>query len=148
MADAYVYYFISLDARTGKTACSERMATLEAIKGRGEPVLESQLEVDSTEVDGSGFLVRYAGWLQPTDELWREIRSLKLRAASRDRQAVELDEKTEGPRKYMLSLESRELRKQANRLESTRADKLVAEFKKQSDAAGTEQFGGGEPIPG
>ena len=129
MADAYVYYFTILDRLTGKAVRSKRLATLEAIKGRGEPVMETQTTVDQTELDSDGFLVgRSVGGSDPGDELWGEIRSLILRAASRDREARELDESTEGRLKYLLSVESRELRSQARQLQKQRGDILAAEL--------------------
>jgi hypothetical protein len=142
MADTYVYYFTVRDARTGAFAHSKRRATLEAIeRSKGEPVLESQLEVDGTEVDSNGFLVRSFGGSHSTDELWGQIRSLNLRAIARDREALQLDQCTQGPLKYMLSLESRELRKQAGELQQKRTDVLAAELGKQREAPTIEQFG-------
>ena len=128
MTDAYVYYFTMSNRLSGKTARSKRLATLEAIKGRGEPVMETQTTVDQTELDSEGFLVgRSVGGSDPGDELWGEIRSLVLRATSRDREAQGLDESAEGRLKYMLSVESRELRGQARRLQKLREDILAAE---------------------
>jgi hypothetical protein len=129
MADSYVYYFTILDRLSGKTVRSKRLATLEAIKGTGEPVMETQTTVDQTELDSDGFLVgRSVGGSDPGDELWGEIRSLILRATSRDREALELDESTEGRLKYLLSVESRELRNQARQLQKERGDILAAEL--------------------
>ena len=143
MADAYVYYFTVLNVRTGERDLSKRRATLEAIKRTGEPVMDSQIVVDPTELDSSGFLVgRSVGGSHPTDELWGEIRSLKLRAASRDREAQQLDDNTEGSWKYMLSVESRELRSQAIRLQKQRADILARELDTAIDASGIEQLAG------
>jgi hypothetical protein len=142
MADAYVYYFTVLDESTGHRVRSKRLATLETIKGRGEPVMETQTTVDETELDDGGFLVgRSVGGLHLTDELWGEIRSLNLRAASRDREALELEERTEGRRKYLLSVESRELRNQAKRLQKERSDILAAELSKAVDLDGIEPCG-------
>ena len=129
MADAYVYYFTILDRLSGKTVRSKRLATLDAIKGTGEPVMETQTTVDQTELDSDGFLVgRSVGGSDPGDELWGEIRSLILRATSRDREALELDESTDGRLKYLLSVESRELRNQARQLQKERGDILAAEL--------------------
>ena len=134
MADAYVYFFTVLDESTGDRVRSKRLATLETIKGRGEPVMETQTTVDETELDDGGFLVgRSVAGLRLTDELWGEIRSLNLRAASRDREALELDERTDGRLKYLLSVESRELRNQAKRLQKERSDILAAELSKAVD---------------
>ena len=54
-----------------------------------------------------------------------QIWSLEARAASRDIEAMNLNEKTEEKRRYTLSLESRELRAQARRLKNQRADVIV-----------------------
>jgi hypothetical protein len=84
--------------------------------------METQTTVDPSELDADGFLVgRSVSGSEPGDEVWGEIRSLNLRAAARDREALELDEHTEGARKYLLSVESRELRKQARQLQRQRA---------------------------
>ncbi|HEV7611652.1 MAG TPA: hypothetical protein VGO37_07260 [Steroidobacteraceae bacterium] len=142
MADTYVYYFTILNQRTGESMLTRRRATLEAIKrNRGEPVFESQLEVDLSEVDSSGFLVRSVGGSHPADELWGEIRSLNLRAASREREALQLDEYSEGPRRHVLDLESRELRKEAERLQKKRSDTLAAELGHPEQAAEIKRFG-------
>jgi hypothetical protein len=106
--------------------------------------MESQIVVDHTEVDGNGFLIGGVGnESHPMDELWAQIRSLERRAHSRDNEALKLDEATEGDNKYMLSLESRELRKQAERLRKQRADAMAGELGNQSDARIFAQFGGG-----
>ena len=139
MADAYVYYFTILNQRTGESVITQCRATLEAIRrNKGEPVLESLLEVDLAEIDDSGFLVRSVGGSHPADEFWGEIRSLNLRAASRDQEALNLDANTEGLRKQMLYLESRELRKKAQCLQKRRSDILAAEL---GNSGQIEQFG-------
>jgi hypothetical protein len=65
----------------------------------------------------------------PKDELWAQIRSLELRAKSRDAERLKLTESTEGGDQYLLRLESRELRHQATRLRKqlggTTVDDLV-----------------------
>ena len=87
MPDAFVYHFLIHDRSTGKLVSSRRRATLAAIKGIGEPLLESRMAVDDSEVDAMGFLVaRSVDGADPTGEVWGEIRSLKLRADSRERQ--------------------------------------------------------------
>ncbi len=125
MTDVYVYLFTISNSPTGDNAISARPATLEAIKGKGWPIMESQLVVDQTELDGDGFLlsVRGNGSLA-VNELSAEIRSVELRAVSRDREALMLNDSTEGQDKYMLSLESRELRKQGRRLTSQRTEAM------------------------
>ena len=135
MADAYVYYFTTLDKSSGKSIRSKRMATLDAIKQRGDPVMETQTTVDPSELDADGFLAgRTVSGSEPGDEVWGEIRSLNLRAAARDREALEMDERTDGARKYLLSVESRELRKQARQLQRQCAASELNEA--ATDAAG------------
>ncbi len=116
MTDVYVYHFVRRGP-AGENILSKRWATLEAINGKGEAVMESQIVVDHREVDGNGFVI---GGIndesRPMDDLWAQIRSLELRAKSRDSDALQLNESTEGASKYMLRLESRELRNQAKRL--------------------------------
>jgi hypothetical protein len=77
------------------------------------------------------------------DELWAQIRSLERRANSRDSEALKLNESTEGERKYMLSLEGRELRNQAQRLKKQRADLMAGALDNRIDAQVFAQFGGG-----
>jgi hypothetical protein len=118
MPDAFVYYFLTRDRSSGRLVSSKRRATLEAIKSRGEPLLESEMTVDDSEVDASGFLVgRSVGRADPADELWGEIRSLRLRARARERQAKQLNDDSDDARKLVLGAESRELRSRADRLQ-------------------------------
>ena len=109
--------------------------------------MESQIVVDHTEVDGNGFLVGGVDESHPMDELWAQIRSLERRANSRDAEALELSESTEGDRRYMLHVECRELRKQAQRLRQQRADSMAGEFGNRSDAQVFAKFGG-DPTTG
>jgi hypothetical protein len=128
MADAYVYFFTALDRSSGKIVRSTRLATLAAIKSRGKPIMDTQTTVDESELDGAGFLVgRSVGGSVLGDEMRGEIRSLNLRATSRDREALGLNESTDGAPKYLLSVESRELRKQAGQMQRERRDILAAE---------------------
>ena len=131
MADKYVYHFSGRFGPGGEIAVSPRAATLEAIKARGEPVMESQIVVDHTELDCNGFLVRFGTRTNPIDSLWSLIRSLKLRAESRDAEALQLNEGTDGERGYMLHMESQELRRQAERLKAQRIELLTAKFRGQ-----------------
>jgi hypothetical protein len=118
MPDALVYFFLMRDRSSGWLVRSKRPATLEAIKSRGEPLLESEMAVDDSEVDASGFLVgRSVGGEDPTDELWGEIRSLRLRARSRERETEQLNDGADRERKLILDAESRELRNRADRLQ-------------------------------
>lgn len=142
MTDMYVYYFMRNHGPAGKKVLSKRRATLEAIKNMGEPVMESQIVVDHTEVDGNGFLIGGVDdELHPLDERWAQIRSLESRANSRDCEAMQLNESTDGSRKYMLNLESRELRKQAQRLKKHRTNVRTDEFGAKTDAQPFENFG-------
>jgi hypothetical protein len=142
MTDVYVYYFMRCGPH-GDNVLSKRRATLQTIAGRGEAVMESQIVVDHTEVDGDGFLIGGVGnESHPMDELWAQIRSLERRAESRDSEALKLDESAEGELKYVLRLESRELRREAQRLRKQRADAMPGELGNQIDAQVFVQFGG------
>jgi hypothetical protein len=147
MADAYVYCFTALDEITGERVSSERRATLETIKGLGEPIMESQIVVDTSELDHNGFLVAdVTNGEHPIDDMTGEIRSLKLRADSRDRAALKMNDSAEGEDKYMLNLESRELRKQARRLDNQRSEMLAGEVNEKTEPDFT-QFGA-DPATG
>jgi hypothetical protein len=117
MADVYVYRF------TGWNGLSQpkirgRRATLETIKEIGDPIMESQIVVDDAELDSNGFFCgSVANDPDPAEDLANEIHSLNLRASARDSEALKLDEASGGADKYMLQLESRELRKQAQKLQ-------------------------------
>ena len=142
MSDVYVYYFMRRGP-AGENILSKRRATLEAIKGKCEAVMESQIVVDHTEVNSNGFLIDGVGnESHPMVELWAEIRSLERRANSRDNEALTLDESTEGQRIYSLHLESRELRNQAQRLKKQRADSMAGELGNRIDSQVFVQFGG------
>lgn len=88
MTDTYVYYFRGLSGAATENTVSRRPATLDSIRGLGDPIMESQLLVDHTELDADGFLRSRAGpasrWAyDPT----ARIVSLELRARSRGRKA-------------------------------------------------------------
>jgi hypothetical protein len=117
MPDVFVYYFMTRDRATGMPVSSKRRATLEAIESKGEPLLESKMAVDGSEVDAMGFLVRSVGAGDPIGELWGEIRSLRLRADSREREAKRLSDGADRERKLVLCEESQELRNRADRLQ-------------------------------
>jgi|SRR5271165_265011 len=119
MTDVYVYYFSSWDAGSGEDSVSARRGTLEAIVGRGDAIMESQIVVDHTELDDDGFLISSAGDDSAAkNDLTAQIRSIELRAASRDSEARKLNDTTEGKDKYLLNMESRELRNQARVLKN------------------------------
>ncbi|HSY94969.1 MAG TPA: hypothetical protein VK793_05090, partial [Steroidobacteraceae bacterium] len=80
------------------------------------------------------------------DESWAQIRSLERRAHSRDCEALLLNEGTDGARKYMLSLESRELRSQAKKLRNQRAEPLAGKLGDRIDAQVFANLG--SPIAG
>ena len=143
MSDVYVYHFMRRGP-AGENILSKRRATLETINGRGKAVMESQLVVDHTEVDGNGFFTGgNDNESHPMDELWAQIRSLERRANSRDSEALTLNENGEGARIYLLRLESRELRNQAQRLRKQRADSMACELGDRIDSQVFVQFGGG-----
>jgi hypothetical protein len=147
MGDMYVYHFMRRGP-AGENILSRRWATLETINGMGEAVMESQIVVDHTEVDGNGYLVGRSGnEAHPTDELWAQIRSLERRANSRDIEALALNESGEGARSYLLRLESRELRKQAQRLRKQGADSMVGELGNRIDSQVFVEFQG-DPTMG
>jgi hypothetical protein len=117
MTDVYVYRFTGWDGLTDAYVRSRRRATLETIKEIGDPIMESQIVVDDAELDSNGFFCEsVANDPHSTEAVANEIKSLNLRAASRDAEALDLDDAAGGARKYMLQLESRELRKQAQKL--------------------------------
>jgi hypothetical protein len=142
MTDMYVYHFVGPEGSGGKDTVSARAATLEAIKGRGEALMESQLVVDHSELDAGGFLLRFGISTHAIDNLWSEIRSLGLRAESRDTEALKLNESTEGQRKYMLQLESRELRGQARLLKTKRIELLTEKLRHDSKTEDLAPFEG------
>jgi hypothetical protein len=117
MADVYVYRFTGWDGPS-QPKLKGRRATLETIKDIGDPIMESQIAVDDAELDSNGFFCgSVANDPDPAEDLANEIHSLNLRASARDSEALKLDEASGGADKYMLQLESRELRKQAQKLQ-------------------------------
>jgi hypothetical protein len=117
MSDAYVYFFKVWNPQGCGYTVSERPATLETINGMGEAIMESQIVVDDTELDFAGnYVASNEEGSYVVDALSGQIWSLEVRAASRDVEAMAMDETTKGQDKYMLSLESRELRSQARKL--------------------------------
>jgi len=133
MCDVYIYHFVTSDCPDGDSNLSSRPATLETIKNRGgEPVMESQIVVDHTELDADGFLVGVLGsGSYEINDIAAQIYSLEVRATSRDNEAIA---SLDGIEKYMLSLESRELRKQARLLRSQRPALMGADLGLRPDA--------------
>jgi hypothetical protein len=128
MTDVFVYYFMRHGGPGGKELLSKRRATLKTIQGKGEAVMQSRQIVDATEVDGNGFVIGGASdGPHALDELWPQIRSLELRAKSRDCEALKIVEGAEGERKQLLHLESIELRNQA-RILKTRVERTNAHY--------------------
>jgi hypothetical protein len=143
MTDMYVYYFMRPRGPGGAAILSKRRGTLEAIRGKGEAVMESQMVVDHKEVDDNGFVIGGTRTeSDPTNECWSQIRSLELRANSRDDDAQRLDEHSEGALKYMLQMESRELRCQAQRLKIQLAGAMSRERENASGAQDFVKFAG------
>jgi len=117
MTDAYVYRFKGLKGLANEGPDDNRRATLDTLKGKGDPVMESQTIVDQSELDHEGFFDSNSSNESPSvDNVTAEIKSLGLRSKSRDFEARDLVDLCDGKRKYMLQLESRELVKQAKRL--------------------------------
>ena len=140
MTDMYVYHFKRMGP-SGEPLLSNRRATIDRIQLEGEAVMESQLVVDHTEVDDNGFVIGHADAAShPRDALWTQIRSLEQREKSRDFEALRLDERSEAAAKYMLSLESRELRKQAQALRAKRIDMLIRDLEHQIHPRASIQF--------
>jgi len=131
MSDVYLYFFVSRTGPDSRTIRSTRPATLEAINGRGEPVMESQIVVDHTAVDAEGFLIATdANHSCATNDIATQIWALELRAASRDSKASRSSDSGE---KYMLNLESTLLRMQAGILKSRRAEMPAGESAYRND---------------
>jgi hypothetical protein len=123
MPDAYVYRFKGLHGVTNHGPDDNRRATLDTLKGRGDPVMESQTVVDQSELDPEGFFAsNSSNESQSVDNVTAEIKSLGLRSKSRDFEARDLAEDSDGQRKYMLQLESRELVRQAKLLSTQLED--------------------------
>lgn len=143
MTDKYVYYFMRPRGPAGVQVLSNRRATLDAIKDKGEAVMESQIVVDHSEVNDNGFVIGGAGSeSHATDQRWSQIRSLELRANSRDSAALALDEDSQGACKYMLQLESRELRHQSRKLKEQMAGAKTSEPEDWSGVQNFVQFAG------
>jgi len=147
MTDVYVYYFLQTGSN-GVKSVSNRRATLETITGLGDAMMESQIVVDHTEVDGNGFVRGHeVDESHPTDLMWSQIASLERRAKSRDNEAILLSKASDAKANYLLALESRELRKQAKRLRAQRLDSLTGGASGHSDSGQLSDFTD-DPITG
>src|SRR5450432_2409860 len=62
MAQVSVYFFTGWDSDDGENVRSKRMATLDTIAGKGEPLLDTARSVGSDELDG-GFYPRPKVWI-------------------------------------------------------------------------------------
>ena len=146
MADVYVYRFTGWEGLTPDV--KRRRATLATIREIGDPIMESQIVVDDAELDSDGFFCgSVANDPDPTEDLANEISSLNRRAEARDCEALKLDEASGGAQKYMLQLESRELRKQAHKLQrhqkqQRQSELAAAESSDHSDMLDFTQLGG------
>jgi hypothetical protein len=140
MADVCVYYFMRHGAPGDKAVLSQRRATLETIKYRGDAVLQSRRIVDHSEVDDNGFLIGGASD-KSHPELWPEIRSLELRAKSRDDEVLKIEGSTASARKQRLQRESLELSSLARILRAR------AEAEKQRNRYRTPGAGYWPPRP-
>jgi hypothetical protein len=128
VGDVYVYHFFPFAVGGALSLRSLLAATLPAIEKIGHPIMESQLVVDESEIDGEGFLIASVGFTPHTITiLSAQIRSLELRAASRDRQVQSMDSISDSAAMYMLRLESRHLRLQAKQLGIERSGFLAGE---------------------
>jgi hypothetical protein len=139
MTDVYVYCFTERDGPAETNSHARPRATLETIKAIGDPIMESQIVVDDAELDSRGFFLgSVANDSRPSEDVRNEIRSLNLRAAARDSEALTVaDDAAGAARKYMLQLESRELRKQAKKIQR-QCDDAAAQSDHQ---AGAPEFG-------
>jgi hypothetical protein len=127
MADVYVYHFVPFRVAGIPSAPSIRPATLSVIKGIGDPIMKSEMVVDSSELDAAGFLTPVVGFCSSEiTALTAKIRSLELRAASRD-QAASTQPDLNHKDLYMLRLESQHLRAEARQLAINRANLLAEE---------------------
>jgi hypothetical protein len=128
MSDVYVYNFYLFAVGGEWRSRSLFSATLPAIEKIGTPIMESQAVVDASQITEEGYLVPSAGFgsLEIT-QLSAEIRSLEIRAAARDLLARSMDSGADEAAIYMLRLESRHLRKQAQRIAIQRSEILAAE---------------------
>jgi hypothetical protein len=127
MSDVYVYNFYPFTVGGEKQSRSLFSATLTTIEAIGTPIMESQGVVDASQLTTEGYLVPPPGF-EPHEitQLSAEIKSLEIRAEARDLLAHSLDAGADEAAIYMLSLESRHLRRQAQKLTIQRSEILAA----------------------
>jgi hypothetical protein len=115
VSDVHIFYFMIWDRATGGNVLFARPATLEAIMGRGEPVLESQMVVDHTDLDANGFLITGAGDDSPAfdDQAAQD---------GRDSEALESHRSAPGNDEYLHNPDSRAPRTQSPPLKKQHAD--------------------------
>jgi hypothetical protein len=114
VADVYVYDFLAFATHSVPESRLGCAATLIAIEKFGTAIMESQRAVDGSEIDSDGFLVSNTRLgSHRSRSMAAAITSLELRAASRDRLAQQMHVGSDGPAIYMLRLESRHLRREA-----------------------------------
>jgi hypothetical protein len=115
VSDVHIFYFMVWDRATGGNVLFARPATLEAIMGRGEPVLESQIVVDHTDLDANGFLITGAGDDSPAfdDQTAQD---------GCDREMLESHRSAPGNADYLHDADSREPRTQSSPLKKQHAD--------------------------
>jgi hypothetical protein len=127
MADVRVYRFVPHPTARLPALPSLGPATLDAISAIGHPIMESEFVVDSSELDARGFLASPVAFgSSEITALTTKIRSLELRAASRDRCAQSMRSDCDEEQVQMLNRESRCLRAQERELTIRRA-KLLAD---------------------
>jgi hypothetical protein len=128
MSDVYVYHFYPFIVGGERGSRSVLSATLTTIESIGAPIMESQMVVDASQLTPEGYLVPTVGFGSPDiTQVSAEIKSLEIRAAARDQLALSMSAKADEAAIYMLSLESRHLRRQAQKLISQRSEILAAE---------------------
>jgi len=129
VSDVYVYNFHRFAVGGERPSRSLFSAALTAIENIGTPIMESQAVVDTSQLNAEGYFMPSAGFGSPEiTQLSADIKTLEIRAAARDLLAQSMDAGAdEAATIYMLSLESRHLRRQAQKLTIQRSEMLAAE---------------------
>lgn len=135
MSDVYVYHFYPFGVGGEGRSRSLFAATLTAIHQVGTPIMDSQVVVDASQLTAEGYLLPSIGFGSPAlTQLSAEIKSLEMRVAARDLLAHSMDSKTDEAAIYMLRLESRHLRREAQSLAIEHSEKLAADSGHISEA--------------